>query len=155
MELLHRPETSSHGSGRVNRQSIRTAAYQRRTLLQEASTWWCPEQLIPRFIGRKGQNLRALEAGRAKITLLNGQICVPWREFGFLYPLAEFAALLRGLQVSNGISRRAERDVTDDIESWLLEQGVPAQCLVNRLAHVSVAPWDSCCFNAKVCKAAA
>ena len=59
----------------MNRGSIRTAVYQRRTLLQEASAWRCPEHLIPKFIGRKGQHLRALEAGRAKITLVDGQIC--------------------------------------------------------------------------------
>ena len=32
------------------------------------------------------------------------------------------------VQVSNGTSRRAEWGVRDDIESWLLEQGVPEQC---------------------------
>ena len=95
--------------------------------------WRCPEQLIPRLIGRKGQNLRTLEAGRAKITLVDGQICVSRREFGFPSSCRQKDALLPfsvALQVSNGRSRRAEWDVKDDIESWLLEQGVPAQCPV-------------------------
>ena len=92
--------------------------------------WRCPESLIPQFIGRRGQNLRTLEAGRARITLVNGQICVTWHVVLSLQQIgAAFLSAQLGpeffAQVSNGTSRRAEWDVMEDIESWLVEHGVP------------------------------
>ncbi|CAK9073168.1 ATP-dependent RNA helicase DOB1 (mRNA transport regulator MTR4) [Durusdinium trenchii] len=88
---------------RFNAFNLREAVRQRGIILESQATWRCPQDLIPHFVGRRGQNLKQLMAGlAAAVHILDGG----------------------GIEVRASDSR-AEEEAKSRITAWLVERGLP------------------------------
>lgn len=84
--------------------NLQQAVQQRTIILQSQAMWRCPPDLVPRLIGRKGQNLKQLMCGlSATVRIVDGVIEV------------------------KAPDTAVEKEAQERVSNWLLLQGVPEE----------------------------